>query len=78
MIAKAIRAHEVQLARGIVETVDPPLLARCRSAITEPRESRTTLQSWLWAAHPRCARQEPPPRIATFASAAVCIRFVST
>ena len=50
MIAKAIRAHEVQLARGIVETVNPPLLARWRSTITEPRESGTTVQSWLWAA----------------------------
>ncbi|EQD43067.1 Transposase, Tn3, partial [mine drainage metagenome] len=50
MIAKAIRTHERQLARTIVETVDPPLLARWRSTITEPRESGTTVQSWLWAA----------------------------
>ena len=50
MIAKAIRAHEEQLARTIVGAVDPALLGEWRTILTRPRESGATVQSWLWAA----------------------------
>jgi TnpA family transposase len=50
MIAKAIRTHEVELARTIVAAVDPVLLGEWRTTLTQPRESGTTLQTWLWAA----------------------------
>jgi hypothetical protein len=50
MIIKAIRQHEAGLARTIVEAVDPLLLVRCRATLTQPHESGTTVQSWLWAA----------------------------
>ncbi len=50
MIAKAIRAHETQLARTIVGAVDPALLGEWRTILTRPRESGATVQSWLWAA----------------------------
>jgi hypothetical protein len=50
MIAKAIRTHETELARTIVAAVDPVLLGQWRSTLTQPRESGTTLQTWLWAA----------------------------
>jgi hypothetical protein len=47
MIVKAIREHEADLARTIVEGVDPPLLAQWRAVVTHPHESGTTVQSWL-------------------------------
>jgi hypothetical protein len=50
MIAKAIRTHEAELARTIVGVVDPALLGEWRTTLTQPRESSTTVQSWLWAA----------------------------
>jgi hypothetical protein len=50
MIAKAIRTHETELARTIVAAVDPVLLGQWRSTLTQPRESGTALQTWLWAA----------------------------
>lgn len=50
MIIKAIRQHEAGLARTIVEAVDPLLLAQWRATVTQPHESGTTVQSWLWAA----------------------------
>jgi hypothetical protein len=50
MIAKAIQAHEAELARTIVGAVDPALLGEWRTTLTRPNESGTTVQSWLWAA----------------------------
>jgi len=48
-IAKAIRQHEITLVREIVEAIDPDLLARWKSTITQQREDGATVQSWLWA-----------------------------
>jgi hypothetical protein len=50
MTIKAIREHEAGLARGLVEEVDPLLLARWRAAVTQSHESGAAAQTWLWAA----------------------------
>jgi hypothetical protein len=36
MIIKAIRQHKAELARTIIEAVDPLLLAQWRAAVTQP------------------------------------------
>jgi hypothetical protein len=51
-IAKAIRQHEATLVRKIFEAIDPARLAQWKTTITQPRESGTTVQSWLWAPPP--------------------------
>jgi hypothetical protein len=48
-IAKAVRQREATLVREIVEALDPALLAQWKTQITQPRENRATVQSWLWS-----------------------------
>jgi hypothetical protein len=49
MIATARREHEAQLARRIDHAVEPGLMIKWRGALTAPRSSRSSLQTWLWA-----------------------------
>jgi hypothetical protein len=49
MIAAARRQHEAQLARRIERSVEPNLLMQWQAALTQPHDSGSSLQSWLWA-----------------------------
>ena len=49
MIAAARRQHEAQLARPIERSVEPNLLMQWQAALTQPHDSGSSLQSWLWA-----------------------------
>jgi TnpA family transposase len=49
MIAAARRQHEAELARRIERSVEPNLLRQWRVALTQPHDSGSSLQSWLWA-----------------------------
>ena len=49
MIATARRQHEAKLARRIADSVEPSLLERWRATLTEPHESGSSVQSWLWS-----------------------------
>jgi TnpA family transposase len=49
MIAAARRQHEAQLARCIERSVEPNLLMQWQAALTQPHDSGSSLQSWLWA-----------------------------
>jgi TnpA family transposase len=50
LIRKAVRSHEAVLARAILDTVEPLLLAKWYGTLTEPRPDGMTTQTWLWAA----------------------------
>ena len=49
MIATARRQHEAELARRIANSVEPSLLERWRATLTQPHESGSSVQSWLWS-----------------------------
>ena len=49
MIATARRQHEAELARRIADSVEPSLLERWRATLTQPHESGSSVQSWLWS-----------------------------
>jgi hypothetical protein len=50
MILLAMQRHEHALAARIRREIDPRVIAKWASALTRPRESGMTMQTWLWSA----------------------------